>query len=255
MVAPIAIAFGFAFLAMFLWLREISIFGVPLKAPSDSEGWTKVLGFAFGLPAGLLALVTYARGVREQRRANLWKRNEHLVARFDRLEASEKCGAAMRMLDYNATYVELSGLGRQQVNDLLVMSALAPHQQRGSYTIVEQAIREAFDAFFSELDRLGHMVGSGLMQSDDLSPYAGYWLKLFDPAERGRPEPYGAILRRYVRVFHFDGLAYLLQVHNPPLLAAGDSQQGEEDDKRISDFDKTWISPDDIGWKDRLKGD
>jgi hypothetical protein len=93
--------------------------------------------------------VKAARLRHEQQLANLWKRNEHLAARFDRLEASPRCAAAMRMLDYNATRVRLEGVGDVFLTDRVVMGALAARQERGAYTEEEQAIRDAFDAFFA----------------------------------------------------------------------------------------------------------
>jgi hypothetical protein len=157
------------------------------------------------------------------------------------------------MLDYNASYLDLDGLRGQPINDRMVMSALAPHQARGAYTPQEQIIREAFDTFFSELDRLAAMASAGLIVGRDLGPYADYWLKLFAPEARGRPDAYGAILRRYVRVFHFDALAHLLQARG--LMTASGHRAEEEaqhDDETIAAFDSAWVAPGVQPWNERI---
>lgn len=248
------VGLGVAIAATYVLARGYTIFGIAIPAPISLDDWSKVLGFTFGIPGAILALFTYERGVREQRRATLWKRREFVAARFDRLEALDACRAAMRMLDYNASYLDLDGLRDQPVNDRLVMSALAPHQSRGAYTRREQIIREVFDTFFSELDRLAAMASAGLIDERDLAPYADYWLKLFAPDERGRPGAYGAILRRYVRIFHFDALADLLQARRL-IIASGDgaAKQARDDDDAIAAFNPEWVAPSDQPWDERVE--
>jgi len=254
-IREILIALAAAVLMLSMWIHGGTLFWWTLPPPSTFDQWAKVLGLTFGIPSGVLALVTYIRAAQEQQRANLWKRREYVAARFDKLDASAHCMAAMRMLDYNATRLQLKGLENEVVNDRLVMSALAPHQKRGTYTTSEQIIRDAFDTFLTEMDRLGAMVSAGLVDAQDLAPYADYWLRLFDPNERARPAAYGAILRRYVRVFHLTALGRLLQERNLMVSfgAAADVQKSA-DDKLIADFDPSWIAPSTPpNWNERVE--
>lgn len=244
--APVLIALAVAVLFTWAWLSGKRLFGVALIVPTDVEAWAKVLGFSFGIPAGVLALFTYVSDVQEQRSAGLWKRREYVAERFDRLEGLRDCRAVMRMLDYTVTYVDLGGPEKELVNDRLVMGALAPRSCRPGYTKQEQAIREAFDTFLSEMDRLGAMANAGLVAWEDLAPYADYWLVLFRAEERGRPEAYAAILRRYVRVFHFEDLGAWLQRQD---LIAFDGPEAKDqariDNALISDFNPLWVAPPD----------
>lgn len=243
-IGQVAIAFGVAVCALREWCHGAALFGVALTPPKDVDQWAKVLSFTFGVPAGVLALFTFLRSATEQRRSNLWKRREYVATRFDRLDSSDKCRAAMRMLDYEATTIRIEGMRDLNVDDKLVMGALAPHEQSGTYTAHEQVVRDAFDAFLGELDRLGDMVAAGLVEVGDIGPYADYWLQLFDPAQRARPPVYGAVLRRYVRTFHFDALAQLLQ-RRKLMLADGRfaDRQVEEDDALIASHDAAWLRP------------
>jgi hypothetical protein len=99
------------------------------------------------------------------------------------------------------------------------------------------------------------MVSAELIAGRDLGSYADYWLKLFAPEERGRPEAYGAVLRRYVRVFHFDALADLLQSRGL-MAASGDRAglQARHDDDTIAAFDPAWVAPSEQPWNKRIGG-
>jgi hypothetical protein len=98
------------------------------------------------------------------------------------------------------------------------------------------------------------MVVAGLIAPRDLRPYTDYWLKLFDPAARGRPEAYAAVLRRYVRVFGFAGLAQLL--HSRRLIACAGQEaarQAAEDDGLIAAINPSWVSPAPLSWDQEIE--
>ncbi len=244
-----AVALAMAVAAAFLCLHGDEIasrIGVPSNTLTQADNWGKVLTFAVGAPAAIFALFSYARAQVETHRTNLWKRKEFVALRFDRIEGSENCRTAMRLLDYNATRVRLAGISPEvRLNDLAVMSALAPRPLRGTYTPHEQLLREAFDEFFNELDRLAVMVEADLIEPEDLKAYAGYWLGLFNPTARDRPAAYGAILRRYVRVFSFSALERLLATRN--LAFPGDKTRADDDDRQILIFGQgrgvQWAAP------------
>lgn len=223
----------------------------------------QLLAFVVGVPAAVVAVLNHRRSVeahrdavRERVRALSWKQKEFVAARFDRLQASPNCKIAMRLLDYNATRVTLPGSTTElPLNDLTVMSALAPRNQRGIYSDEQVHIRDAFDEFFDELDRLGMMARSGLIREADLGPYIGYWLKLFDHRQRERPEVYSAILRRYVAKFDFEDLAALLK--SKSLMDPGNEAERDRDDNLIKEFGETqgedWSAPANAPWADRIK--
>lgn len=150
---------------------------------------------------------------------------------FAELEAQPENKFCMAMLDYNArTLVAPGTRTRRRFTEQDVLIALAPRTARGVYRRQDTAMRDAFDGFFNAFDRLGQMCAANLVEWDDLEPYAAYWLKLLESGPRQRSAEFGAIVRRYVFVFHFEGLASLMAHADVP------THYSSEDDRLVKAF-------------------
>lgn len=188
------------------------------------RGTAQILAFIFGVPAVVLGLYNHSRSVEQRRentalqlKAELWKRREFVAGYIEKFEAFENVKFAMALLDYNVRELKLPGTDRWvKFTEADLLTALSPRLERGIYSEQHTIIRDAFDQFFSGLDRLGVMNEAGLVDYDDLTPYVLYWLELLDAAPRDRGEFFGPVIRRYIAVFHFDSLMGLMKKAGVP---------------------------------------
>ncbi|HEX5262140.1 MAG TPA: hypothetical protein VFW13_01355, partial [Phenylobacterium sp.] len=198
---------------------------------SDAGDTAKLLTLTIGVPAAILALFNHARGVRQQRDADLWRRREYVAKVFADFEASEQNRFCMAMLDYNRRSLLIPGTTeRRLLSEQDMLTALAPRAPRGVYHTHDALIRDAFDGFFNTLDRIAAMRVAGLVDWGDIEPYAAYWLKLLDRGPRNRSAEFGPIIRRYVHKYQSANLARLMT-------AAGvNATYSEQDDVLVKAF-------------------
>jgi hypothetical protein len=193
----------------------------PLSAAGDAA---KLLTLTLGVPAAILALFNHGRSVRQQREAAQWRRREYVAKVMADFEGDAQNRFCMSILDYNARRLTLPGTTvarRYDERDMLI--ALTPREDRGVYGLNDVLIRDAFDAFFNALDRVGEMCLAELIEWEDVEPYAAYWLKLLGRAPRERSELFDAAVRRYVTKFDFEGVAHLMrQVGLEPQVSEAD---------------------------------
>lgn len=197
-----------ALLALCLWIG-LSFAKAQFEAIGEAA---KVVALALGAPAVIFGLLNHARSVRQHARADLWQRRQFVLVAVERFEEQPAVRAAMMMLDYNARSVVLPGLEEPvRVDDEDVVAALAPGTGGAAYSQIHTRIRDAFDEFFSGLDRLGVMMEAGLVSWPDIAPYIQYWLELLDEAPREREPEFGAVVRTYIRTFYYDALETLME--------------------------------------------
>ena len=97
------------------------------------------------------------------------------------------------------------------------------------------------------------MVSAELIDGEDLKQYSEYWLRLFKKGDRGRPDEYYAVLRRYVRVFHFDALAKMLEKRGAMKFSGEDAEkESKEDDDCIQAYNPSWVAPLNQPWVETM---
>jgi len=214
-----SVAAGSALLALFGALAALIDAGELGRLKAGAEFVAVVAGF----PAAMFALLNYALDVAERKRANLWQRREFVQAQIARIEAIPEVRAAMTMLDYWDRSIRLPGIERPvKITNAMLTAALAPDVTK--LVAAEVCIRDSFDRFFDEMDRLGVMRDAGLVSTADLLPYVRYWLALFASAPRHRNPEFGPTIRTYIHKYHFDALERLMNDIGLPTFSTADQE-------------------------------
>lgn len=179
-----------------------------------------IIGFGLGVPAAIIGLFNHGRSVRQQAKAELWKRRQFVLEAITAFESNRRVRIAMTLLDYNSRAVVLEeGIPGEPISESDLIAALSPLKR---YTRQEALLRDAFDEFFDGLDRLGVMLRAELITWADVEPYLRYWLVLLDPEPRGRSVEFGSVIRNYIDEWHFKDLEGLMKLAGVPVFRPED---------------------------------
>ena len=144
----------------------------------------------------LVAVASFAFGVREYTKAQAWKRAEFVAGEYEKFQSRPSVRLAMQMLDWNtrdlALFPERDTVSTW-VNDSMLSMALVPHVERPTFSTVEARIRDHFDVFFDGLESFDRHLQSGLVAREDLAPYLEYWLQIIGNERSGL----GLYLRKF----------------------------------------------------------
>jgi hypothetical protein len=168
--------------------------------------WAKILG----------AFVIFLVGLYQYTRAQTWKRREFIASQMKDFEADKGIRATMKMLDWHDRHITFpSDIGDNpvviRVDELLLCSALLPHDNAGQYSADEAVIRDSFDRFLDMLVRLFTFVKARLISTEELRPYVIYWIRIMNgDLPQWHTAEFRVLLLNYIKIYHFDGAAKLV---------------------------------------------
>src|SRR5260370_999282 len=189
----------------------------------------KAIGVFVGIPAVVLGIWTYIRGVeqnersiKDQQLAQTWRRKEFVAHNVKKFMSSRSAKLCMQVLDYTERRVELFPEEKcrdkryVKVDRRLLGASLMWHDIKGrsGFGPPLVAIRDAFDEFFEALSQSDVMVDAALIEHDDLRPHLSYWLDLISRGHLLAPGlerrvDVQRVMRVYISKYHFDGVANL----------------------------------------------
>lgn len=146
-----------------------------------SPKWTEIAIFFAALATIIVGSCTAAVALRTYKSAQDWKRAEFLYHHVKQAESDLLVQDAMLMLDWTNRYYRLPNhiTGETtsiRVTDEILALALST-KTPFDYGDVELAIRDRFDAWFWYIERLGHYVELGVVDSTSVSFFLKYWMK------------------------------------------------------------------------------
>lgn len=156
-----------------------------------------------------------------------WRRAKFVSELMEKLFAKPKVRTAMLLLDYNSIGLDECGQfapdrskANYRIDDAIIVRGIADHNtlsESDSFDSQEMLCREAFDAFFHELQTLNAHVTNKLISVDDLTPYLDYWIRLLACPQLGRkpPEFYTAVAR-FAHVYGYEGAVKLCRGFTSP---------------------------------------
>ena len=160
--------------------------------------------------------------------AQAWKRAEFLAAEMKAFFADANVARALIFIDYSEIRLDAAGQPSRQgamFNDVILIRSLAIHTEfeNGieSFSQEEMIARNAWDAFFSGLERFSHYVSTGLISTKDLSPYLEYWITkvaVVDP--NWKPQPFFVAVHRFVDGYNYTGVRSLFNEFGAPPLVS-----------------------------------
>ncbi len=133
----------------------------------------------------ILTFLALCGGLYRYHHAQVWKRREFVAGEIEKLLKSPPARNAMNMLDYTLRWIELHP-GASDPDQRFARIArdyaaamLIPHDVEGrpNYGRNGAAIRDCFDELLTTLDNLQAMIAAGLIKTEDLIPYLGYWIR------------------------------------------------------------------------------
>jgi hypothetical protein len=164
--------------------------------------------------AALIAAGTLLLGVIQYSRAQTWKRQEFLAQQMKDFFAIPAVPVVEQMLDWNSRYYHLSTDRRDSVliNDSILQGALSVHicRQEG-FTSLEVKVRDHFDVYFNALGRFETLIRSGLVKTQNLDSYVGYYLRILgDSASGVKPPAFVKGMWRYLEFYRLEDVQKLL---------------------------------------------
>ncbi len=174
-----------------------------------------------GLTGGALA---FWFGYRQYVEAQAWKRAEFLAAEMKAFFSDANVARALIFIDYSK--IRLDGAGQPSTegtvfDDGILIRSLAIHTEFEDgierFSQEEMIARNAWDAFFSGLERFSHYVATGLISTKDLSPYLDYWITrvaVEDP--RWKPQQFFVSVHRFVDKYNYTGVKSLFNEVEAP---------------------------------------
>jgi hypothetical protein len=218
-------------------------------AESASEpAWLEPSKFVVSVVGVCVAAIVFYEGLRQYRRAQVWKRAEFLANEIKELLADRKAANALTMIDWGARRIKLDPEGQPIVVTYAMQSeALLPHTRvelsagapiessrasidettLGKFSSNEALIRDCYDALLDRLDRLGSYLETGLLSPADIRPYLGYYVdELAAPAANATEALWNLTLFTYVRFYHFRGIPILFERFGHDISPGGSVFQG-----------------------------
>jgi hypothetical protein len=184
--------------------------------PSDKE-FIDSLEFLLKLFGGIGGLILFIVGFLRYSKSQEWKRKEFIANEIKEMNKDSIVRNAMYILDWDKRKIELFPEDpdfekRYYVVDReLLKSALLSHKLKGKFKKEEVRIRDTFDHFFDELERLNQFIESNLISDKEIGPYLKYWIKVIsedlDPKVKN-------IVFHYINEYNFSGVQQLFKKFN-----------------------------------------
>jgi hypothetical protein len=208
--------------------------------------------------ASIITVLVLVAGLYQYWRAQQWKRAEFVAGEMQSFFSLRDVRKAMLMIDWGRRNVNLLDIESTDpkawplVTRRLQSDALLPHplRKKGStveseavdsdlagFSILEVAIRDAFDAFLDGLERFASHVESGLLAPPDLDPYLGYWIDdIARPTKDKLDGEWTCSLLAYIAYYRYTGVQALFREFDHDItpqggLFAGFLQQVEDKER------------------------
>ena len=185
--------------------------------------------YVFTCVAGVLGAVT---ALRQYALSARWRRAEFVSEFVRRFEAKPEVVDVMRLLDWNQRPIEWKVGGRRgstEIDDDMLATALDSGTRDERYfEDYEIHVRDVFDRFLTELDRLEVAIQAGLVTAEEFDPYIRYWIEILSGRRIGLKS--AAVLTaiwEFIDDYRYDGVQSLFRRYGydirPPLqLQPGD---------------------------------
>ena len=121
--------------------------------------------------------------VYEYSNSNKWERNKFLLEKINEFESKEFITLVYKMLDWNSITIDWNGQS-YLINDNILVEALKTNNIKQAFTRDETIIREIFDKYFDELNKLVVLSELKLVDKSGVESFIGYYLDIL----RGKEE-------------------------------------------------------------------
>jgi hypothetical protein len=157
---------------------------------------TTFLGLSF-TAAGLFFTGEQARrAIKQYKYEQRWRRKEYAAKEYEKLILDAKASLALKMLDwdYRKWPLKTDSHGWQVLSSVCrnrLGRSLIPHDIKGRprWYGDDAIIRDCFDTLLDKIVTFEIMLENKLIDSSDIKPYLGYWVKLISAGKnRSRPE-------------------------------------------------------------------
>ncbi len=162
------------------------------------------------------ASAAFAIGLFQYRKAQQWKRAEWVAQEMKLILGDETVQMTLILIDWSGRRVKLfpnksvEAERYARLSDEEIARALEHHGHRvGGFSEQEAAVRDIFDRFLDNLERLSSYVKTGLVTLSDVRPYLSYWANRICETSSGARRLVN--LRTYMSSYGFDGALELLQ--------------------------------------------
>jgi hypothetical protein len=173
------------------------------QVESGYKIWVAWIGIGLSAVGGSIALFTFASGIRQRERAEVWKRTEFLAKEMEKVFSEPMIRNALTMIDWSDRKInlfaedEVGYAGFPRVSRETQIRALIPHldlaqstswgaakqgnmpQRRSRFTEPEVRIRDCYDRLLDQLERFGSYSDAELVSTQELGPHFDYWIKNF----------------------------------------------------------------------------
>ncbi len=159
------------------------------------------------------AMLSFVWGVYQYLMAQRWKSAEFALQELSKIIEHPNTKLVHRMLDYNACKLTmLLGEEEQEVffNDERLKWMLRPHVVNGKLSAVDMAVRDCFDRYFLDLERIHYLMRIGMIDKKVVYPYFGYWIDIMG-RKNGDRKPKEVILaiHNYIHYYKLSGVINL----------------------------------------------
>jgi hypothetical protein len=159
------------------------------------------------------ALLSFIWGVYQYLMAQRWKSAEFALNELSKVYEHPNTKLVHRMLDYNACKLTLQ-IGEQEeeiyFDDARLHWMLRPHEVNGKLSQADMAVRDAFDRYFLDLERINYLMRIGMIDKKAVYPYFGYWITIMG-RKNGKRKPQETILaiHNYLHYYKLSGVISL----------------------------------------------
>jgi hypothetical protein len=169
------------------------------------------------LIGGIIGLSTLIFGIYQYWETQRWKTAEFVASKMDAFMDDPHNRIAMLMLDWNMRKIIFPRMEDTPntgyvVDDNVLKDALRPHSlPTDVYEHPQSYIRDVFDHFFDDLDRLNTFVEARLITVEQLRPYLRYWLDILTGGRAAKPRELIEQFWIYIDFYDFGGVRELCE--------------------------------------------
>ena len=142
--------------------------------------------------------------VYEYSNSNRWERNKFLLEKINEFESKDFITPAYKMLDWNSIRIDWNGQS-YLINDDILVEALKTHNIKKTFTKDETIIREIFDKYFDELNKLVVLSELKLVDKSGVESFIGYYLDILR-GKRGKDKVLVDTFKRYLKYYNYNKL-------------------------------------------------
>jgi hypothetical protein len=138
-----------------------------------------IRGIANFAPIG--AVIVFAFGLYQYRRAEAWKRTEFVAQLFKKFSDDPNCDVAMCLLsgEKRKIFYEVGGKWESYEYEYNVLCAALADQPIDKKLESDQLhMRESLDQFFVYIEQFDRAIQNNLVSDTEVYPYFGYWIGL-----------------------------------------------------------------------------